>query len=127
MTQAEEPVAAPDPEQRPASVRHGVRFGGRHRTATFLDRTDEVVDVVSETRAVDALDRLHGDLEVGCTVSDYQTPEMDWLEFLSAEHGRTTVTGRRADATGSNGRWFTTVTALEGGDGSNCGFVPQVR
>lgn len=98
MTQADEPVA--DPEQRAASTRSGVHFGGRYRagpiavlhvdaqpdvtglTATFLERTDEDIDVVPETMAGDALDRL--------------------VESAD-EDGRATGTGCPTDAAGSTG------------------------
>lgn len=54
-------------------------------TAQFLERTNDQFDVITETSALDGLDRL-GDEEIDCVVSDYQMPEMNGLEFL--EHVR---------------------------------------
>ncbi|MFB6137952.1 MAG: response regulator [Halobacteriaceae archaeon] len=52
-------------------------------TATALERADEEFEVVTETSAGDALDRLERE-SVDCVVSDYQMPGMDGVEFLRA-------------------------------------------
>jgi len=52
-------------------------------TARYLAEVDEGLDVVTERRAADALERLEAE-QFDCIVSDYQMPEMDGLEFLEA-------------------------------------------
>jgi len=53
--------------------------------ATFLQREDEQIDVVTETSASDGLARLEADHEeIDCVVSDYEMPRMDGVEFLDA-------------------------------------------
>ncbi|MFC7204492.1 response regulator [Haloferax namakaokahaiae] len=51
--------------------------------ATYLERIDDDLSVVTEPTAADGLDRLETD-HIDCIVSDYQMPEMDGLEFLDA-------------------------------------------
>ncbi|WP_251343215.1 hybrid sensor histidine kinase/response regulator [Haloplanus halophilus] len=53
-------------------------------TATFLERTSERLEVVVETSAADALDRLDGTASVDCIVSDFQMPGTNGIEFLRA-------------------------------------------
>ncbi|MHB9286996.1 response regulator [Halobacteriales archaeon Cl-PHB] len=50
-------------------------------TATFLQRVDDNIDVISESNVVQALDRLREE-QVDCIVSDYHMPNTDGLEFL---------------------------------------------
>jgi len=50
-------------------------------TADFLERTDSRLEVLTETSASDALDRIDA-AAVDAVVSDYQMPEMDGLTFL---------------------------------------------
>ncbi|WP_424018784.1 PAS domain S-box protein [Halorientalis pallida] len=47
----------------------------------MLDRTDEPLDVTTETDPRDALERLASS-SFDCVVSDYDMPQMDGLEFL---------------------------------------------
>jgi PAS domain S-box-containing protein len=49
--------------------------------ATFLEREDDRIDVVSEHSASDGLARLE-DGDVDCIVSDYDMPGTDGIEFL---------------------------------------------
>ena len=51
-------------------------------TATFLERRSEGIDVIIETGADDALDRLGDGDAVDCVVSDFQMPGKDGIEFL---------------------------------------------
>jgi len=53
-------------------------------TATYLRRASDHLEPVVETSPVDALDRVTDEPGVDCVVSDYEMPEMDGLEFLSA-------------------------------------------
>ncbi len=50
-------------------------------TATFLERIDDNIDVISESNVVQALDRLREE-KVDCIISDYHMPNTDGLEFL---------------------------------------------
>ena len=55
--------------------------------ATFLEREDDRIDVVTATSAGDGLDRLaEGDID--CIVSDYDMPGRNGLEFLDAVRER---------------------------------------
>ena len=56
-------------------------------TAAFLERESEAFDVVGETSAEAALDRLEDD-RVDCVVSDYEMPGMDGQAFLEAVRAR---------------------------------------
>jgi len=47
---------------------------------TYLERTDDDLDVATATSASDALDAL--DDSVDCVISDYHMPRMDGLAFL---------------------------------------------
>ncbi|MFB6156871.1 MAG: PAS domain S-box protein [Haloferacaceae archaeon] len=51
--------------------------------SVHLERADGSLEVITETDAVDGLDRL-ADADVDCVVSDYDMPRVDGLEFLSA-------------------------------------------
>ncbi|MFC3478314.1 PAS domain S-box protein [Halobacterium litoreum] len=51
--------------------------------ATFLEREDDRLDVATEHRPEDALDRLE-DEQFACVVSDYDLPGRDGIEFLEA-------------------------------------------
>lgn len=52
-------------------------------TATFLERERDNFEVVTETRADEALSELAGsEIEIDAIVSDYDMPVMDGLEFL---------------------------------------------
>jgi PAS domain S-box-containing protein len=57
-------------------------------TAEFLTHEDGRFEVVSETSATDALDRLAEDDSIDCVVSDYQMSGMDGIEFLRAVRTR---------------------------------------
>ncbi|AZH27017.1 PAS domain-containing response regulator [Haloplanus aerogenes] len=51
--------------------------------AEFLARTDDRLQIVTETSVHAALDRLDGDEpSIDAIISDYQMPEMDGLDFL---------------------------------------------
>jgi len=52
-------------------------------TASFLERVDDALDVVTATSAADGLDVLERD-RIDCVVSDYQMPGMDGFDFLEA-------------------------------------------
>jgi len=56
-------------------------------TAEFLEREDDRFEVLTETRARDALERLES-TAVDCLVSDYRMPGMDGLELLEAVRER---------------------------------------
>lgn len=47
---------------------------------TYLERTDDGLDVATATSASDGLDAL--DDSVDCVISDYHMPQMDGLAFL---------------------------------------------
>ena len=47
---------------------------------TYLERTDDALDVVTATSASDGLEALDDRLD--CVVSDYHMPQMDGLTFL---------------------------------------------
>ena len=51
--------------------------------ATFLEREDERLAVVTEQSAADGLAALDGG-DIDCIVSDYQMPGTDGIEFLEA-------------------------------------------
>lgn len=55
--------------------------------ADFLEEEDDRFEVVTETSAQAALDRLD-DLDVDCVVSDYQMPEMTGIELYEAVEDR---------------------------------------
>ena len=48
--------------------------------ATFLEREDDRIEVLTATNAEVGLDRL--DEGVDCIVSDYEMPRLDGIEFL---------------------------------------------
>lgn len=50
---------------------------------SFIEREDDRIEVVTETRARDGLDRLERE-PIDCIVSDYRMPVMDGLESLDA-------------------------------------------
>ena len=52
-------------------------------TASYLERIDDGLDVVTETSAAAGLDRL-AEGDVDCIVADYDMPDVDGLEFLRA-------------------------------------------
>ncbi|ELZ94889.1 HTR-like protein [Haloferax mucosum ATCC BAA-1512] len=52
-------------------------------TATFLERENERLDVVSETSAEDGLRRL-AETDIDCVVSDYDMPGRTGIDFLNA-------------------------------------------
>src|SRR6056297_3544045 len=47
---------------------------------TYLERTDDGLDVVTATSASEGLDALDDALD--CVISDYHMPQMDGLAFL---------------------------------------------
>ncbi|WP_410767222.1 response regulator [Haloferax sp. DFSO60] len=51
--------------------------------ATYLERLDDDLSVLTESNTADGLDRLDAD-QIDCIVSDYQMPGADGLEFLEA-------------------------------------------
>ncbi|GAA0666708.1 PAS domain S-box protein [Natronoarchaeum mannanilyticum] len=51
--------------------------------ATYLERESDSMEVLTETSAVDGIERL-GRADVDCVVSDYDLPRTDGLEFLDA-------------------------------------------
>lgn len=51
--------------------------------AEFLQRDTDRIDVVTEIRPLDALERLRTE-EIDCIVTDYQMPEMNGIEFIRA-------------------------------------------
>lgn len=53
---------------------------------TFLEQKQARLEVVTETRARDGIDRLKTD-SIDCLVSDYDMPEMKGLEFLELVRG----------------------------------------
>ncbi|MFB6143498.1 MAG: response regulator [Halorientalis sp.] len=56
---------------------------------SFFERRDEQFEVVAETSATAALDRLaRSDDGFDCIVSDYDMPRMDGLQFREAVHRR---------------------------------------
>jgi PAS domain S-box-containing protein len=54
--------------------------------AALLEREDDRIQVTTETRPADALDRLDGGVD--CLVADYDMPEMDGLELLDRARER---------------------------------------
>lgn len=52
----------------------------------FLEREHDAIEVVTDVRASDGLDRLRTD-QVDCIVSDYDMPGMKGLEFLETVRG----------------------------------------
>lgn len=59
----------------------------RELTAEALQRERDEFDIISVSSASEALERLT-DEEVDCIVSDYDMPEMDGIEFLTAVRER---------------------------------------
>jgi PAS domain S-box-containing protein len=58
-------------------------------SSTMLARQDDRLDVVTESAAVDGLERLTDDAtSFDCVVSDYQMPELNGLELLEAVRER---------------------------------------
>ena len=55
---------------------------------TFLERLRDQFEVVGETSATAALERLDDGETIDCVVSDYRMPEMDGLAFLHAVRDR---------------------------------------
>ncbi|WP_435077903.1 PAS domain S-box protein [Halococcus sp. AFM35] len=55
--------------------------------ATYLERIEKGMTVVTETSATAALDRI-ADADIDCVVSDYRMPGMDGLELLEAVRER---------------------------------------
>ncbi|WP_158056498.1 hybrid sensor histidine kinase/response regulator [Halorussus halophilus] len=50
--------------------------------ATYLKRANDRIEVVVESGPTSALDRVTGDEQIDCVVSDYDMPESNGLEFL---------------------------------------------
>lgn len=48
----------------------------------FLERENDDISVVTESNAEDGLQRLEGDDEIDCVVSDYNMPRLNGIEFL---------------------------------------------
>jgi len=58
------------------------RFGDL--VSDFLERENDWFEIIQETSPSSALDRLNGDLDVDCIVSDYDMPKRNGIEFLEA-------------------------------------------
>ncbi len=56
--------------------------------ATFLERDNDAIDVVTETDVDAAIDRIEDGTRIDCVVSDYRMPGTDGIEFLEAVRER---------------------------------------
>lgn len=50
----------------------------------FLERENDRFEIIQETNPSPALDRIDGDLDVDCIVSDYDMPRKNGIEFLES-------------------------------------------